>query len=321
MKAIIVKEIGSFVIEDIELPELPDGHVLIKVEITGLCRTDLKLIRVGHHDLVMPRIPGEEVVGVICRTGRDAGEFSTGRRVYVYPGTSCGTCRYCNRGAGNLCEKMEIMGFHRHGGFAEYVIAPVASLIPVPDSLSSAEAVFAEPLSCCLNALELAGLKPGELIGIWGAGPAGTLLQRSAKAIKAHPSVIDPDRRRCDRIGAFTKPPEMMFDVCIVATGSAAAYDEVLSGLDKRGRLVIFSGLPPDETMINIDFNRFHYREQGIVGAYGCAYRHGELALEYLQKGLVEVKDLVSHRMSLWELDDALKIVERREGMKVLLYP
>lgn len=321
MKAIVVREIGSFAIEEIDMPKIPDDHVLIKVEVAGLCRTDLKLIRAGHHDLVMPRVPGEEVVGVICEKGADAGELPVGRRVYVYPGTSCGTCRYCSRGAGNLCEKMEIMGFHRHGGFAEYVMAPAASLIPVPDSLSPDEAVFAEPLSCCLNALEMAGLKQEESIGIWGGGPAGTLLQRSARAIKALPVVIDPDERRCERIGGFTKPPETMFDVCIVATGSADAYEEALSRLDKRGRLVVFSGLPPDRATVNIDFNRFHYREQGIVGAYGCAFRHSEMALEYLQKGLVEVKDLVSHRMSLWDLGDALTVVEKREGMKVLLYP
>ncbi len=321
MKAIVVRKIGSFAMEEIDIPKIPAGHVLIRVEMTGLCRTDLKLIRVGHHDLVMPRVPGEEVVGVICEKGAHAGVMSAGQRVYVYPGTSCGLCRYCKNGAENLCEKMEIMGFHRHGGFAEYVVAPAASLIPVPDSLSADEAVFAEPLSCCLNALELARLIPGESIGIWGAGPAGTLLQRSASAIKALPFVIDPDERRCERIGGFTKPPDATFDVCVVATGSANAYEEALSRLDKRGRLVIFSGLPPGGAMMNINFNRFHYREQGIVGAYGCAYRHGEMALEYLRKGLVEVKDLVSHRMSLWDMEDALTIVEKREGMKVLLYP
>lgn len=321
MKAIIVRETGSFAIEETGLPELPEGHVLIRVEVTGLCRTDLKLIRAGHRDLVLPRIPGEEVVGVICGTGGNAGEFVPGRRVYVYPGTSCGECRYCRKGAGNLCGKMEIMGFHRHGGFAEYVIAPAASLIPVPDGLGPDEAVFAEPLSCCLNALELAGLAPGESIGIWGAGPAGTLLQRGARAIGAHPVVIDPDVRRSGRSGGFTKPPDMAFDVCVVATGSREAYGEAFSRLDRRGRLVVFSGLPPDGATIGIDFNRLHYHEQTIVGAYGCSYRHGAAALEYLRKGLVEVKDLVSHRMPLWNLEEALTMVEKRECMKILLYP
>jgi L-iditol 2-dehydrogenase len=168
MKAIVVEEIGAFSIREMDIPVPGEAEVLIRVSVTGLCRTDLKIIRAGHRTLSC-RVPGEEVVGVISAAGSGVKRFQEGQRVYVYPGTSCGSCEQCGRGAENLCEGMKIMGFHRDGGFAEYVVAPEASVIPVPENITDEEAVFSEPLSCCLNALELALLKPGEHIGIWGA--------------------------------------------------------------------------------------------------------------------------------------------------------
>jgi L-iditol 2-dehydrogenase len=322
MKAVIVEEIGSLTIGDVDIPIPATDHVLVQVNVTGLCRTDLKIIRVGHRDLVLPRVPGEEVVGTICELGNGVHDYSIGQRVYVYPGTSCGICSPCRKGAESLCKDMQIMGFHRDGGFAEYLMAPAKSLIPLPDSLTDEEAVFAEPLSCCLNALELADLKPHETIGIWGGGPAGTLLSRASMALGAVPSVIEPDKNRRSSVpNGYATPPAMVFDVCIVAVGSDEAYGQALSHLNTRGRLVIFSGLPPDKSGIRVDFNQLHYCEHTIVGAYGCAYRHGERALDYLRTGKIEVLDMVSHRMPLWELERALNLVEKRKCMKILLYP
>ena len=321
MKAIVVRKIGSFVICDINIPQPSAGNVLLRVNVTGLCRTDLKIIRIGHRDLVLPRVPGEEVVGTICELGNGVTGLSVGQRVYIYPGTSCGQCRQCRAGAENLCRDMKIMGFHRHGGFAEYVVAPVQSLIPLPDILKNEEAVFAEPLSCCLNALELAKLQPDETIGIWGGGPAGTLLYRASRALGARPFIIEPEKNRRAFLNAYLAAPDMVFDVCIVAVGSDEAYFQALTHLCMRGRLVVFSGLAPNMAGIKVDFNQLHYCEQTIVGAYGCAYRHGERAIEYIKTGKIMVSDIVSHRISLWELERALDLVEKRDCRKILLYP
>ncbi|MDO9528415.1 MAG: alcohol dehydrogenase catalytic domain-containing protein [Syntrophales bacterium] len=321
MKAIIVEEVGSFKIKNINIPYPKTGEVLVHVKIAGLCRTDLKLIRVGHRDLVLPRVPGEEVVGTIFEIGSDVSGLSQGQRVYIYPGKACDKCKLCRTDAENLCRKMKIMGFHRNGGFAEYVLSPAKSIIPIPDNLPDEEAVFAEPLSCCLNALELSRLKKGETIGIWGAGPAGLLLSRAAIALNATPFIIEPDNRRRSFANGFEKPPETGFDVCIVAVGSVNAYCQSLSHLNPRGRLVIFSGLAPDRTEFQINFNQLHYHEQTLVGAYGCSYRHGQQALEFLGDKKVKVNDLISHKMPLWELEEALKLVEQRKSIKILLYP
>lgn len=322
MKAVIVEQIGDFRLADMPCPEPGAGEVLIQTAVTGLCRTDLKIIEVGHRDLVLPRVPGEEVVGTVCTIGQDVDPKCVGRRVYVYPGTSCGSCKACLQGAGNLCSGMRIMGFHRDGGFADYVVAPAASIMEIPDNCSFDQAVTAEPLSCCLNALELSELQAGERIGIWGGGPAGAFLSRAALAMGADSTVIEPyEQRHHYHERALFVPGEEQFDVAVVAVGAVEAYHEALDRLNPRGRLMIFSGLAKAAAQQPIDLNLLHYKEQKIIGAYGCSFRHGVQALNWLSIGKVRVDDLISHRMQLDELGQALDIVRNRAGMKILLYP
>ena len=99
------------------------------------------------------------------------------------------------------------------------------------------------------------------------------------------------------------------------------AYQEAIDHLKPRGRLIVFSGLPKDDYELACDFNKLHYMEQTIVGAYGCSYRHGEEALALLAAGKVKVDDMVSHRMELWDLKEALRLVSEKISIKVLLYP
>jgi L-iditol 2-dehydrogenase len=347
MQAVLVREVGRYELVDRPVPEPGLGEALIRVNVTGLCRTDLKIVRQGHRDLVLPRVPGEEVVGEVValgpavaagagqQAGAPAGEagparhVSVGDRVYVYPGVWCGECPSCRRGAENLCRAMRIMGFHRDGGFAEYVAAPLQSLIPVPAGLSDGAAVFAEPLSCCLNALELGGVCEGDVLGVWGAGPAGTLLSRAGALRKAAVVVVEPDERRralaaasgAGSITAHSASPGLV-DVAIVAVGSPSAYAEAFASLAPRGRLVVFSGLlPADDAGTPGVLNSIHYHEHAVVGSYGCSYRHGVEALDLLAGGRLRVDDLVTHRLPLTDLDHALDIVARRAGMKVHLYP
>jgi L-iditol 2-dehydrogenase len=318
---ILVSEIGRFEWTRRRLRPIRADEVLIRVEVTGLCRTDLKIIRHGHRDLVLPRVPGEEVVGRIVAKGAEVADFEIHDRVYVYPGIWCGRCPACVQGAENLCRGMQIMGFHRDGGFADYLIAPAQSLIHVPDALPPDVAVLAEPLSCCLNALELGGVRSGKHVGIWGAGPAGLLLARAARAMGALAVNIEPDDHRREFAGGISGCADHRFDVCIVAVGSPAAYAEALGGMAPRGRLVVFSGLLPDDDAVPLSLNQLHYGEQALVGAYGCAYRHGVQALDWLADGTVAVEEMISHRLPLTRLDDALQLVEKRKSIKILLYP
>jgi L-iditol 2-dehydrogenase len=334
MRAVVIHEVGGFDLTDVPVPTPGPGEALIRVSVTGLCRTDLKVVRHGHRDLTLPRIPGEEVVGEIVELGSGVPggrPFAPGDRVYVYPGVWCGECPSCRRGAENLCRQMRIMGFHRDGGFAEFVAAPLQSLIRVPDGLGDEEAVFAEPLSCCLNALELGDVSEGDVLGVWGAGPAGTLLSRAGALRGAEVVVVEPDERRREfltatpgappRVSAHVAAPGPV-DVAIVAVGDPAAYEAAIAALAPRGRLVVFSGLlPVDDAALHVSLSAIHYHEHTFVGAYGCSFRHGVDALDLLASGRLRVDDLISHRLPLADLDEGLDLVARRAGMKVHLYP
>lgn len=321
MQAVTISRIGSFTHGIREVPRPGLGEVLVRVALTGLCRTDLKIIRSGHRDLTMPRIPGEEVVGVVEECGDSNPALQPGTRVYVYPGDSCGNCIMCRTGAENLCRSMQIMGFHRDGGFAGYLLAPIKSLIPLQDTCSFSDAVFAEPLSCCINALEMARLASGERIAVWGAGPAGTLLKRLAESMGAVANVIEPDPVRRSAIGGLESAGDNRFNVCIPAVGTPDAYHDALDHLAPRGRLVVFSGLPASPPQPAVDLNTLHYHEQTVVGAYGCSLRHGIRALELISSGAVPVADLVSHTMPLCCLGEALDMVAERRCMKIHLNP
>ncbi len=338
MQAVVIREVGAFEVTDLPVPEPGPGEALVRVTVTGLCRTDLKIVRHGHRDLTLPRVPGEEVVGEVVRLGpagpsapRGSAAFAPGDRVYVYPGVWCGECPSCRRGAENLCRQMRIMGFHRDGGFAEYVAAPLQSLIKVPAGLGDEEAVFAEPLSCCLNALELGGVGEGDVLGVWGAGPAGTLVSRAGALRGAAVVVVEPDARRREALtSAPGVPPEVtahrrapgLVDVAVVAVGDRRAYEAALAALAPRGRLVVFSGLlPADDAVLRVSLSAIHYHEHTLVGAYGCSFRHGVEALDLLAARRLRVDDLISHRLRLAELDEGLDLVARRAGMKVHLYP
>jgi L-iditol 2-dehydrogenase len=322
MIAAVVRHIGSFRIEQVPDPVPAAGEVRVKVAVAGLCRTDLKLIEVGHRDLVLPRIPAEEVTGTVDALGPGTHHDWLGKRVYVYPGVSCGACPPCLARAGNLCAQMRIMGFHRDGGFAAYVTTPAASLIELAPDLDFESAVFAEPLSCCLNALELARLSCGERLGVWGAGPAGTLMARAGTARGAISFVMESDPRRCLLAGGQQALPEgITLDVAVPAVGAPEAYHDALHKLAPRGRLVLFSGLAPAAACQSVDFNALHYQERTLVGAYGCSYRHGVAALALIRSGQVKVADLISHRLPLSQLEQGLELVRQRAGMKILVYP
>ena len=314
-----VTGLDAFTVVRRPVPVVQQGESLVRVTVTGLCRTDLKLLRAGHRDLVLPRIPGEEAVGVV-ETSCGEGPLP-GTRVWVYPGQWCGQCPTCRAGAENLCRSMRIMGFHRDGGFARYVVVPSKTLVPLPADLPDTEAIFAEPLSCCLNALELARLRPNEQVCVWGAGTAGTLVARAARALAARVGVIDPDPVRCERAGGLPRPDGSLCDVAVVAVGDPTAYQEAMNCLGPRGRLVVFSGLAPVQALQPADFNRLHYYEQTLVGAYGCAPRHGPQAINLIAAGAVPVADLVTHYLPLWDLSTGLDIVAQRTGLKVLLDP
>ena len=134
----------------------------------------------------LPRVLGHEFAGVVAQCGPAASGFKVGDRVIVAATVPCGECRYCRRGAAEMCEHLQVFGYDWDGGFSELVRVEGAVLrancvIPIPDGVDDRHACLAEPISCALNCMELSPVNPGDTVAIIGAGPLGVILANLAK--------------------------------------------------------------------------------------------------------------------------------------------
>ncbi|MBU0995764.1 MAG: nicotinate-nucleotide--dimethylbenzimidazole phosphoribosyltransferase [Proteobacteria bacterium] len=259
------------------------GYKRLKVDCCAICRTDAKIWHEGHRDLSLPRVPGHEIV--VSDTSKN--------RFVIWPGKTCGICRYCKSSQENLCEDMEITGFHHDGGFADYVDAPKESLIPIPEDLPSQIACFSEPVGCALHALSKTGLKKHERLLVVGGGTVGLITAYAALQQGARPIVIEKDEEKIDKIKPFLEhthipcvktTPESDFDVVINACDDPAAFNISMTKIAKGGRFSFFSGLKKNQPIESNLLNLMHYREHSLTGSYGCTKKDMENALFVIQK-------------------------------------
>jgi alcohol dehydrogenase, propanol-preferring len=168
---------------DLPVPEPGRGEVLIRVEVCGVCRTDLHVVE-GELPPHRPGVvPGHEVVGRVERMGPEAGRFRVGDRVgAAWLFASCGVCPYCRRGDENLCDNPRFTGYDVNGGYAEYMVAPEAFVYPIPDGVSSREAA---PFLCAgiigYRALCRSAVGKGEALGLYGFGASAHIVLQVAR--------------------------------------------------------------------------------------------------------------------------------------------
>lgn len=347
MKAAVLRGKEDLKIENIDIPSCNHADISIKVESCAICKTDVKMFHVGHRDLELPRVLGHEVAGTIVEVGKEIDEeFKVGDRVQVAPGLPCGSCPFCISGIPNMCDKMKIIGFHHDGGFAEYMLVPAngvqnGCVNTIPPSLSFEEASLAEPIACCVNALELCRVEPGDAVAIFGAGPIGHLCAQLARLFGASEIIIienSPQRIKfaeknhladviIDSSDIGSDPMEAIreetnsngVDVVIPACSAPEVPLQGIKMLNKRGRIVFFSGLPYGHEYISLDHNQIHYKEIQIFGAYGCTSKQNREAVRMLSAGRLNVKYLITHRISLDELITGFEMVDMHDAMEVVV--
>jgi D-arabinose 1-dehydrogenase-like Zn-dependent alcohol dehydrogenase len=177
---------GPLTLSDIPTPELGADDVLVEVKAAGVCFTDLRLIDGASRGEAGPITPGHEPVGVISKVGSNVNAFSVGDRVAVHALFSCGECDYCRRGEEEACVLgfTRLAGFGLDGGYAEYLRAPAAHVVPLPDALSFEDAA---PFCCAgltvYSALQNAGIEAGQRVAVIGIGGLGHLAISIAAAL------------------------------------------------------------------------------------------------------------------------------------------
>jgi propanol-preferring alcohol dehydrogenase len=270
MRAAVVTDFHSpLQVQDLPIPEPGAGEVLVRIETSGLCHTD---IHAAHGDWPVkptpPFIPGHEGVGYVEKLGTGVTNRAIGDRVAIaWLGSACGECRYCNSGWETLCEKQENSGYSVNGTFAEYAVVPAAFAAPVPDSISSRDAA---PLTCAgvttYKAIKVARVAPAETVAIFGVGGLGHLALQYARIAGGFVIAVDIEDHKltmATELGAdhvvnalTTDPVEAIqalggADVAVALAASPGAFDQAYRSLRRGGRLVCVA-LPADNATLSL---------------------------------------------------------------------
>lgn len=233
MRALVWEAPRVMAIREQDTPAPGAGEALVRVSFAGICGSELGGY-LGHNALrVPPLVMGHEFSGVVAALGEGAAArnpgLAVGQSVTVNPLSSCQACAYCQRGAGHLCAQRRLLGAHRPGAYAEYVLAPAESVVPLPEGLGPREGALAEPVAVAVRIGELAGPVAGETIFIAGAGPIGLLALQVLRRLGAGPvfvSDLEPARlAMAEALGArpILASREDAAKVVREATGGAGA--------------------------------------------------------------------------------------------------
>jgi L-iditol 2-dehydrogenase len=326
-------------VEDVPIPKIGTGELLIKVMSASICGTDLRIFH-GNHRMYASgtiRIPGHEVVGTIAEVGGEVKNYAVGQRVFCAPNTGCGHCQQCITGNNNLCANYDAIGVTSDGGFAEYV---QGNVIPVSESVDPAVAALMEPFACVLRGQNALHIQPGEVVLVIGAGPIGVMHTKLAKARGAGRVIVSepiPERAaQAKRMGAdrVVNPTSENLksvlseesngrgaDVIIVAAPVHAAQESALDLAAISGRINFFGGLPKDHPTINFDSNLVHYKELVVTATTACSTADCWQATQMVNSGLIDLADIVSQRFPLRDAVAAFTAAEDRKSLKIVLEP
>lgn len=332
-------------VEDRPAPEPTADNLVVKVHYCAICGTDLKLATIGYPRCRPPRIIGHEMVGRIVHVGAQVEGFALGERITLATTLACGQCPHCKLGLGNLCPHAKPISYDYDGAFAEYVAIPPLALsggnvITVPDSIPDEVAALSEPLSCALNAQELARLKAGDAVLILGGGPLGALHAELAKALGAKEvMVVEISEPRLTMLRALrhvlvidgahedvasvvkSRTGGLGADVVIVCAPRREAMEQAIHYTRKGGTVSFFASLPQGAAEITLDSRAIHYAELRLVGASDSRPEHVARIVRLLAEGKLDAGSIVTHRVTLKDIHQGLDLMKKRQSLKVLVYP
>ena len=339
MRAIVIHAAQDLRIETYDAVAAPGpGEVQIDLAVGGICGSDLHYYNHGGFGTVrlrQPMVLGHEVSGWVSATGAGVDGLSPGQLVAVSPSRPCNACAYCLRGQQNHCENMAFYGSampfpHVQGAFRQQLVADASQCVPA-DGLSAEMAAMAEPLAVCLHAVRQAGDLVGKTVLVTGCGPIGVLTILAARRAGAA-QIIATDlsdytlgmAARCgaDMLVNLTRTADPLapytagkgqIDVHFECSGAAAALACGIAALRPTGTLIQL-GMGGD---MNVPMQAVTAKELTVRGSFRF---HGEFAtaVTMLQKGLVDVAPLITHRYALDQAVDAFEMAkDRSQAMKV----
>jgi len=318
-------------LEDEARPVPRPGEALVRVGAVGICGSDLHWFEqgaIGGATFNHPLVLGHEF----------AGTTTDGDAVAVDPAIPCQACRACAEGHPNLCEAVRFAGHgSEDGALREWMAWPAPCLIPLPPGLSAADGAMLEPLGVAIHAIDLAHVRVGTTVGVFGCGPIGLLEVQVARAAGAS-RLVATDRASCGhRLEAARRLGATVFaadagregrairdatgggiDVAIEAAGENAAIDAAMESLCPGGRLAV-AGIPAGA---RLSFPASLARRKGLtIALVRRMNRTYPRALALVERGAVDLRALVTHRFALAESQAAFELAASRAGLKVIIEP
>jgi L-iditol 2-dehydrogenase len=347
MRAAVYRGKGRVVVEDVPVPGIAAGEVLIRVAACGICGTDIK--KIEHGFVAAPQIFGHEVAGTVVAVGSGVTKWKLGDRVMSFHHIPCEACFYCERRLYSQCPGYKKVGLTagfdpNGGGFAQYARAMPwivqRGMLAIPNEISFEEATFIEPVNTCIKAVEKARIATGETVLVMGQGPIGLLLmmlaklagavvigsdpmpERRAKSVSLGADLaLDPrEGRLADEICARTGGRGA--DVVLVAVPLPAALTDALAIARPGGRVLLFAQNDPN-MRIEFPAAAVGVEEKEILGSYSAVVDRQEESARLIFSRQLPVRELISHRFSLEDMDRALQLAARPIGdsLKVVIQP
>ena len=336
MKAAVFEGVGNLKIKevDVSVVENPD-ELILEVEVCSICGTDVHIMKVPPGYEAKPgTILGHELVGKVVEKGEGVKTLEIGDRVVTNPDLYCGICRYCRKKLPNECENIIPMGIEADGGFAEYVKITEKVAHKINENLPAEIAAFAEPLACALNGMNKIKVEFGESALIIGAGPIGLLFTQLLKAAGVNPVIVsEPTElrqeyaRKCGadyvvnpfqtNLGKYVKDIiDIGVDVAVDAVGSQ--LNECIKTARKGGRILLFGINMQAESVIKQ--SEITTKEIRILGTW-LANDNFPRAVEILESNILNLELLITHKLGLDEIHKGIKLLDKGEGIKILVYP
>lgn len=343
MKASVFTGIESLEMREMDVPSVEPGGILIKVMACGICGSDIRNYQSGLRDYIQEQIMGHEIAGVVEKVGENCENYKKGDRVAIAPDVSCGECYYCRKGLVNLCEKHKMLGTHWAGGFAQYVYLPEeivkhGMVNRIPDTLTYDAATLAEPLSSVMAAQEKADIQMGETVVILGDGPIGCMhleiarargagkiimsgLSRLSFAREFAPDVL-VDSSKEDIVKTVLRETEGRgADVVITALPVALAQTQAVLMVRKRGRVVLFGGLPAAKPDTILDGNKIHYNEIIVMGTFSYTLEHNRRAIDAINSKKISVDQYLTDEVTLEGIPAGIEAAKSGRAVKVVVKP
>lgn len=334
MRAAVWTATDEVRVQDVPLPDVPDGWALVKIAYNGICGTDLSILHGKHPRAQAPLVMGHEMSGWVERAG--ASGPAEGALVTVEPLISCGECKACRDGHGHVCRRLGLYGIDAPGGMAQYVALPPEVLHEVPAGVDPRTATLAEPLAVAVHALNLSGMERGDTVAVFGAGPIGILTALVARHEGAGQVVItepSPWRRQVAAELGFTVVPEgsTMAETLAPLTGGegadttfdSAAHPSVAAELAAvtrvLGRIVVV-GVYKQPTPL--DLQAVCFKEQSLVGVRVYTSADVARAIELIASGALALDRFPTKAFDLADVSAAFEAATSgQDCLKVLVTP